>query len=232
MRRSIAFALLATASIAAAITATAASAQTPSNDDPYIWLEDVSGTRAMDWVNAHNAKTTAALEADPRYDHYYQEALAIAQASDRIPTGRFLHGEIYNFWQDADHVRGLYRKTSLADYQSQDPHWTTVLDLDALAAAEGANWVYKGMNCLQPAETRCLISLSDGGEDAVTVREFDLSTNRFVDGGFVLPKGKQRVDWEDENTLLVSREWAPGDLGRTGYPYIVKRLKHDAGAGD
>jgi prolyl oligopeptidase len=210
--------------LAAATLAAAAQAQA-SSDDPYLWLEEVSSPRAMDWVNAHNAKTQAVLEADPRYQTYYDEALAIAQASDRIPFGRFLGGQIYNFWQDADHVRGVLRRTSLADYQAPQPAWQTVLDLDALATTEGANWVYKGMTCSRPAERRCLVYLSDGGEDAVTIREFDLPSGRFVDGGFVLPKGKQRVAWEDDNTLLVSREWNPGELGRTGYPYIVKRLK-------
>jgi prolyl oligopeptidase len=215
--------------LAAAAAMTSASAQAPAGstapDDPYLWLEDVSGARAMDWVNAHNARSQAVLEADPRYSTYYNEALAIAQAKDRIPFGRFIGGQIYNFWQDADHVRGVFRRTSLADYQKEQPAWQDVLDLDALAASEKANWVYKGVDCARPAERRCLVSLSDGGEDAVTVREFDLPTGRFVDNGFLLPKGKQRIDWEDEDTLLVSREWAPGQLGRTGYPYIVKRLK-------
>jgi prolyl oligopeptidase len=214
----------------AAATMTAASAQPPAAaqagaDDPYLWLEDVSSPRSMDWVNAHNAKAQAVLEADPRYQAYYNESLEIAQAKDRIPFGRFLGGQIYNFWQDADHVRGVFRRTSLADYQSEQPAWQTVLDLDALAAAEKANWVYKGITCARPAERRCLVDLSDGGEDKVTVREFDLPTGRFVEDGFVLPKGKQRADWEDENSLLVSREWNPGELSRTGYPFIVKRLK-------
>jgi len=217
---------LAAALAGTAIAASAAFAQSgAASDDPYLWLEDVSSARAMDWVNSHNAKSTAALEADPRYAQYYSEALALAQARDRIPFGRFLGGQVYNFWQDADHVRGLLRRTTLADYQAQQPAWRTVLDLDALAASEKANWVYKGLSCARPAERRCLISLSDGGEDAVTVREFDLPTGKFVADGFSLPKGKQRVAWEDENTLLVAREWAPGDLGRTGYPFIVKRLK-------
>ena len=212
------------AGLAGAALATAARSQSGS-DDPYLWLEEVSSPRAMEWVNAHNAKTQAVLESDRRYQAYYDEALAIAQAKDRIPFGRFLNGQIYNFWQDADHVRGILRRTSLADYQSAEPKWETVLDLDALAAAEKANWVYKGLSCARPAERRCLISLSDGGEDAVTVREFDLPGAKFVEGGFILPKGKQRVAWEDENNLLVSREWQPGELGRTGYPYIVKRVK-------
>jgi prolyl oligopeptidase len=219
--------LVKTAILAAALAgagATALHAQPPA-DDPYLWLEEVSSPRAMDWVNAHNAKAQAVLEADPRYQAYYTEALAIAQAKDRIPFGRFLNGQVYNFWQDADHVRGVFRRTSLAGYEAQAPAWQTVLDLDSLAASEKANWVYKGADCARPAERRCLINLSDGGEDAVTIREFDLPTGKFVADGFVLPKGKQRVSWEDENTLLISREWAPGDLGRTGYPYIVKRLK-------
>jgi prolyl oligopeptidase len=216
-----------TAILAAALAgaaATALHAQAPA-DDPYLWLEEVSSPRAMDWVNAHNAKAQAVLEADPRYQQYYTEALAIAQAKDRIPFGRFLNGQVYNFWQDADHVRGVFRRTSLAGYQAESPAWETVLDLDALAASEKANWVYKGASCARPAERRCLINLSDGGEDAVTIREFDLPTGKFVEGGFVIPKGKSRAAWEDENTLLISREWAPGDLGRTGYPFIVKRLK-------
>ena len=201
----------------------AAQASDPS--DPYIWLEDVYGAKPMEWVHAHNAKTQAALEADPRYQQYYGEALAIAQAEDRIPNGSFIGGKIYNFWQDANHVRGIWRRTSVEDYASGHPNWQTVVDLDALAAAEKANWVWKGADCVRPAENRCLINLSDGGEDAVTIREFDLDTGKFVTDGFVLPKGKQMASWEDENNLLVSREWNPGELGRTGYPYIVKRVK-------
>ena len=207
-------------------TGAAAGAQQPAApNDPYIWLEDVSGQRSMDWVSSHNAKSQAVLEADPRYQQYYDEALEIAQAQDRIPYGFSLRGEIYNFWQDADHVRGILRKATRASYETGKPEWTTVLDLDALAKAEKANWVFKGFNCAKPAERRCLISLSDGGEDAVTVREFDLATGKFVPNGFVLAKGKQSASWVDENTLLVAREWNKGELGRTGYPYIVKRLK-------
>jgi len=210
--------------MAAALGTGSAIAQTTS-DDPYIWLEDVSSPKAMAWVEAHNAKSTAVLEADPRYQQYYDEALTLAQAQDRIPYGTFTGGEIYNFWQDADHIRGILRRTTRASYGTGEPKWTTVLDLDALAKAENANWVFKGMSCARPAERRCLISLSDGGEDAVTIREFDLPTASFVKGGFVLPKGKQDATWLDENTLLISREWHKGELSRTGYPYILKRLK-------
>lgn len=217
------------ACLAAAILMTmnsssAGAQQDASTNDPYLWLEDVSGKRAMDWVEEHNAKSRSVLESDPRYAGFYQQALALYQAEDRVPAGRFLHGQIYNFWQDADHVRGIWRRTTLADYAGGNPHWQTVLDLDALAKAENANWVWKGATCARPAERRCLISLSDGGEDAVTIREFDLDTGAFVEGGFTLPKGKQDASWVDENQLLVGREWEPGQLTDSGYPYVVKRL--------
>jgi prolyl oligopeptidase len=226
-----AFTAAAVAALASGLLALAAptgvGAQTAATDaaDPYIWLEDASGAKAMDWVNAHNAKAVSVLESDARYPTLYQEALTIAEAKDRIPAGRFLHGEIYNFWQDGDHVRGIWRKTSLASYQTAAPQWTTVLDITALGKAEGKSWVFKGANCVRPAQTRCLIQLSEGGEDAVTIREFDLATGKFVEGGFVIPKSKARVDWENENTLLISNAWAPGELTASGYPYIVKRLK-------
>jgi prolyl oligopeptidase len=209
----------------AAAAAGLSGAQAATAEDPYLWLEEVSSPKALAWVEQHNQRSTAVLQADPRYQPYYEQALAIAEAKDRIPVGEFIGGEIYNFWQDADHVRGIWRRTSLANYASGKPQWETVLDLDALAASEKANWVWKGAQCARPLERRCLLNLSDGGEDAVTVREFDLPTKSFVKGGFDLPKGKQRVAWENENTLLISREWKPGELGRTGYPYIAKRLR-------
>ncbi|HET9811946.1 MAG TPA: prolyl oligopeptidase family serine peptidase [Sphingomicrobium sp.] len=211
--------------IAAAALGASAAAPAQSSDDPYLWLEEVSSPKAMDWVEAQNARSTAILESDPRYAGFYDEALAIAEARDRIPVGRFLAGQIYNFWQDSDHVRGIWRRTSLDSYASGSPVWETVLDFDALAASQKANWVWKGAQCSRPAERRCLIHLSDGGEDAVTIREFDLPSKSFVEGGFDLPKGKQDISWVEEDTLLVSREWVPGELTESGYAYVVKRLK-------
>ena len=200
-------------------------AQTSDPADPYIWLEEVSSPRSMAWVEHQNEITTNRLEADPRYARNYAAALEIAGAKDRIPEPEFVHGEIYNFWQDEDHLRGIWRKTTLDDYTSQQPHWTTVLDIDALNRAEGKSWVFKGAELLRPDETRCMIELSDGGEDAVVAREFDLEAGKFVDGGFSLPRGKHRISWEDKDTLLIATDWTPGDLTTSGYPYIVKRLK-------
>ena len=193
--------------------------------DPYLWLEDVSGARAMDWVKAENVKTLGVLEKDSRFAGLLADALTIAEAKDRIPAPEFLAGQVYNFWQDSDHVRGVWRKTSLDDYARPEPAWTTALDLDALSKAEKANWVWKGSDCEWRAERRCMINLSDGGEDAITLREFDLETGGFVDGGFTLPHGKQTSAWADPDTLLVSREWASGELTTSGYPFVVKQIK-------
>ena len=194
-------------------------------DDPFIWLEEFTSPRVSAWIEPRNARTFAELEADPRYKTFYDQALAIAEAKDRNPTGRFLGGKIYNFWQDADHVRGIWRRTSAESYATATPEWETVLDLDALSTSEKANWVWKGADCARPAERRCLISLSDGGEDAVTVREYDVVAKAFVAGGFVLPKGKQGARWVSEDELLVGREWEPGQLTKSGYAYVIKRLK-------
>lgn len=205
-------------------SASAQNARADTSSDPFLWLEDMTGARAMSWVNAENAKTTAVLEKDPRFASIYKTALSMAGAKDRIPYVRFQSGALYNFWHDSTHMRGLWRRTTLASYRTASPQWTTVLDLDSLAKAENANWVWHGSICQQPAERRCLLMLSDGGEDAVTVREFDLTTRSFPHGGFFLPKGKQRVSWMGQDTLLVSREWNAGELTSSGYPFIVKTL--------
>jgi prolyl oligopeptidase len=208
------------------VVTVSASAQTVTDAaDPFLWLEDVHGARAMAWVEAENAKTLAVLQTDPNFPSLYAGALKIAQAKDRIPTPEFIARQVYNFWQDDEHVRGIWRHTTPRDFAGTSPVWTTALDLDALAKAENANWVWKGADCFWPAENRCLVSLSDGGEDAVTVREFDLANGSFVTDGFTLSRGKQRVAWEDADTILVAREWSPGDLTGSGYPFIVKRLR-------
>nr|WP_314438804.1 prolyl oligopeptidase family serine peptidase [uncultured Brevundimonas sp.] len=218
-------------SIAMAQTTTSAPAAstgfaTSEATDPYVWLEDVEGERAMEWVRAHNAHSLGVLQGDPRYETLHQQALEIVQSRDRIPSPGFTHdGHIDNFWQDAEHVRGIWRRTTLDSYRTATPQWETILDFDALSTAEGANWVYKGATCLQPEERYCLISLSNGGKDAVTLREFDSVERQFVEGGIVLPESKGGADWIDKDTLLVSRDFGPGTLTDSGYPMVVKRLK-------
>jgi len=197
----------------------------PAPGDPYLWLEQVDSPRAMEWVRAENQKTLAVLEKDPRYEGFYKEALAIAEDKERIPMPSTVAGQILNFWQDAEHVRGIWRRASMESYQGAAPQWTTILDLDELSTKEKANWVWHGVEWDEPAERRCTVFLSDGGEDAVTVREFDLPSCGFVSNGFTLSRSKQRVAWEDENTLLVGRALTPAELTPSGYPYIVRRLK-------
>ena len=214
-------------SVSMAQTAPSAPAfATSEASDPYVWLEEVEGERAMEWVKAHNAHSLGVLQGDPRYETLHQQALEIVQSRDRIPAPGFTHdGHIDNFWQDAQHVRGVWRRTTLDSYKTAEPQWETVLDIDALAEAESANWVYKGSTCLAPEERYCLISLSNGGKDAVTLREFDSVTRSFVEGGIYLPESKGGASWINKDTLLVARDFGPGTLTNSGYPMVVKRMR-------
>lgn len=192
--------------------------------DDHLALEEVNGTEAMAFVRSENERSLAALTGDRRYETFRQQAEAILTATDRIPAPSFLGDGIGNFWQDAANPKGVWRRTTLDGYRAADTPWETLIDVDALARAEGRDWVFKGASCLAPDETRCLISLSDGGKDAVVVREFDTTTKSFVDGGFVLPEGKHRISWLDRDTLLVATDFGPGTLTESGYPFIIKSL--------
>lgn len=193
--------------------------------DDHLALEEVNGTEAMAFVRSENERSLAALTGDRRYETFRQQAEAILTATDRIPAPSFLGDGVGNFWQDAANPKGVWRRTTLDGYRSADTPWETLLDIDALSRAESRDWVFKGASCLAPDETRCLISLSDGGKDAVVVREFDTTTKSFVNGGFVLPEGKHRISWLDRDTLLVATDFGPGTLTESGYPFIIKSLK-------
>ena len=193
------------------------------NTDPYQWLEEVQGERALDWVRQRNAVSLQALQARPEYPALRQQLLEVLNSSDRIPQIRRFGPWFYNLWQDELHPRGLWRRASLAEYQKAKPQWHTVLDLDALGAAEKENWVYAGASCLGPAYRFCLLSLSRGGADAHVVREFDLQTLSFVDGGFQLPEAKSAVDWIDADHVYVGTDFGPGSLTDSGYPRVIKR---------
>ncbi len=211
---------------AMAMTSTHAGAQTTAESpDNYQWLEDVSGDRSMAWVKAENERTAKVIESDPRFAELEQKALQALESPDRLPIPSLVQGAVYNTWQDAEHVRGILRRTTLADYLAPQPHWNTVLDYDALAKQDNESWVQQGIQCLYPGNTLCLVALSAGGEDAATLREFDLRTSKFVEGGFVLPKSKQDVAWVDQDTLLVARDWGAGTMTKSGYPFVVKLWK-------
>lgn len=198
---------------------------TTEQPDNYKWLEDVSGDRAMAWVKAENDRSAKVLDADPRYAAMQADALKVLESPDRLAYPVFHEGAIYNTWQDAQHVRGVLRRTTLQDYLTAQPKWQTVIDYDALAKQDNEKWVQKGMECLYPGNTLCMVALSAGGEDADTLREFDLRTGKFVPGGFVLPKSKQTVAWVDKDTLLVARDWGVGSMTKAGYPFIIKQWK-------
>ena len=198
---------------------------TDPTDDPWLWLEDVHGERALAWVRERNAETLAALQARPDYAPTEVQALEVLNARGRIPAVARRGDWLYNFWQDEIHPRGLWRRCTLADYRRAEPPWQTVLDLDALAASEGENWVWAGAAVLGPDYRHAMLSLSRGGADASVQREFDCVACAFVDGGFTLPEAKSEVEWIDADTLYVATDFGPGSLTTSGYPRIVKRWR-------
>jgi prolyl oligopeptidase len=193
-------------------------------DDPYIWLEDVHGEKPLNWVKEQNQKSLGLLKADPRYQDHYDSILKVLDATDRIPYGSLDHRFVFNFWQDATHPKGIWRRTSVESYAKPNPVWDVLIDLDKLAADEKENWVWKGSDCT-PSLKRCLISLSRGGGDAAVVREFDLETKSWVKDGFVLSEAKSAITWLDEDTVLFGTDFGPGSMTASGYTRIVRLWK-------
>ncbi len=207
---------------AAEATQSADAAHESEFEDPYFWLEDIDGERALDWVRARNAEGAAKLEAHPEFADFKEQALAALNSQSRIPRVTQRGQYLYNFWRDEEHPRGVYRRTTLAELERDEPAWETVLDIDAMAAADGVQWVFKGMDCLPKDYKRCLVELSPGGGDATVVREFDTETLEFVAGGFELPVAKSGLSWIDRDTVFVGTDFGEGSLTDSGYPRIAK----------
>ncbi|HZV38985.1 MAG TPA: prolyl oligopeptidase family serine peptidase [Pseudoxanthomonas sp.] len=219
------------ACLAAGLAAGAASMQQahaqekPVANDPYAWLEDVEGQKPLDWVKAQNARTEAEIAATPAFKQLESDILAILDSDAKIPGVEKIGDYYYNFWKDKQHERGLWRRTTLDEYRKPQPRWETVLDLDALNKAEGANWVWHGADCLRPDYKRCLIALSRGGSDADVTREFDLTTKGWVKDGFFRPEAKGGLGWKDADTVYVYTDFGPGSMTSSGYPRVAKEWK-------
>lgn len=195
------------------------------SDDPYLWLEDVTGDAALAWVREKNEVTVEALRGTA-FDATEASIREILDTDARIPYARRRGQFLYNFWRDAEHVRGLWRRTTMAEYRTENPAWDVLLDLDALAAGEDENWVWGGAQVLRPDQRLALVTLSRGGADATVVREFDLDSRTFrapEDGGFALPEAKTDIGWIDADTVFVGTDFGPGSLTESGYPRIAKR---------
>lgn len=200
-------------------------AQTMESPDPYLWLEEVQGERALNWARERNAQSQATLEAVPGFATTKAKLLEVLNNKAQIPYITRRGAYVENFWRDAANLRGLWRRTTLEEYRKVEPKWETLIDLDALAAAEKENWVWTGADCLAPDYTRCMVSLSRGGADATVVREYDLVKREFVKGGFALTEAKSQVDWLDADTLLVGTDFGPGSMTKSGYARVIKQWK-------
>lgn len=209
--------------IVAALLAAACAREETGDTDPLLWLEEVQGEEALDWVRAQNSRTFTTLRDHPLYETLYEEAFAILTSDARIPEGEIVGDDFHSFWQDETHVRGLWRRTSLASLVAGEPQWQPVLSIDALEAEEQQNWVYQGIDCLGGDSDRCLLELSRGGKDESVFREFSLDDGDFVANGFVVPEAKSYVAWANEDELLVGTDWGDGSLTASGYPRDVRR---------
>ena len=211
---------------AAAALSVAAAAAFAQADDPYLWLEEIEGAKPLATVKQWNAATEATLEKIPGFEAHRQRALQLLNDPNNIAMPDEVMGDLVsNHWVDAEHKRGLWRVSPLAAYLAGKPEWRTLIDVDALGKAEGKSWVWHGADCLPPAYQRCLVSLSPGGSDADVVREFDLTTGKFVEDGFVVAESKNSVAWADRDTLLVAMAEGEGTVTRSGYARIVKEWK-------
>lgn len=197
----------------------------PAPPDEFVWLEEVQGEKPLAWVKERNAETQKAIEALPQYKRNEAEIKKIVLAKDRIPRVNEMGGYLYNYWQDDKAVRGLWRRTTVAEYKKKNPKWEIILDLDKLAKAEKENWIFKSYLCLPPENTKCLVLLSRGGKDAKVTREFDITTKSFVTNGFITKEAKSDVSWIDENTVMIGTDFGPGSLTSSGYPRILKVWK-------
>jgi prolyl oligopeptidase len=196
-----------------------------TTDDPYAYLEDINGDKAMTWVKARNAEAMKELASSPDFAKSKAAILEIMDSTEKIPYVLRQGEWLYNFWKDKDHVQGLWRRAKLAEYEKDKPNWETVLDLDALSKADNVKYVFQGASCLRPKNVKCLVSLSKGGGDASIVREWDMSKKEFVKDGFTLPEAKNSVAFVDDNTIFVGTDFGPGSMTSSGYTRIAKLWK-------
>jgi prolyl oligopeptidase len=221
---------IAVAFVGPAVAADSASEAAMSTTDPYAWLEDVTGDKPLAWATQQNTRTEAELAADPGFAQLKTRLLEVLDSREKIPAVEKIGDYYYNFWKDAQHERGLWRRTTLDEYRKPQPQWETVIDLDALGKAEGENWVWHGADCFKPEYKRCLVALSRGGADADITREFDLTSLQWVKDGFSRPESKGALGWIDQDTVYVFTDFGKDAAGvdsmtASGYPRIVKQWK-------
>ncbi len=193
-------------------------------EDPYMWLENVDSEKALEWVEKWNEKSLDVLTSQEDYQQLYEQNLEILNSTDRIASPSIYGDYIYNFWQDQEHERGIWRRTPRESYIAGNPQWEILLDVDELSAKDDVKWVFKGATGLFPYYNRFLVSLSKGGGDAVIIREFDVNSKSFVEDGFYIPEAKGSASWIDNNTLMVSTDFGEG-VTTSGYPTQVKIWK-------
>ncbi|NJO70188.1 MAG: S9 family peptidase, partial [Bacteroidetes bacterium] len=206
---------------------TGACQQVNDNNDPYLWLEDITGEKSLEWVKAQNKVSENAFIATPLFKSLNEKFLDALNDSDKIVYPTLRNKYVYNFWKDKNHERGIWRRMPKDDYVAGKTEWETMIDFDELSARENKKWVYQGVTWLEPDYELCLVNLSDGGTDKGEIREYDAVKKEFVKNGFFVEASKSSASWFDRNTLLISPDQGSGTVTTSGYPRIVKKWKRN-----
>lgn len=193
--------------------------------DPYLWLEEVDGAKALEWADKQNKISDEAITTRPVFVELRNRYLQVYNDSEKLIYPGMTGDWSYNLWQDATNERGLWRRMTKMDYLAGKENWETVLDLDQLSAKEGRKWVFGGASWLGPENRYCLLTLSDGGKDESVIREFDAVTREFTEGGFSISESKGSAAWIDQDHILVATNYGPGTMTSSGYPSIAKIWK-------
>lgn len=202
--------------------------------DPYLWLEETESLAALAWVEERNRRVFLRLQALPRFDHYREQIAKRLDSNNRpaVPNGSLPSGSedgrIYNFWRDVVHPRGTWRVATQSSFDAGHPDWRPLLDVDACARAEARDFVWRGAILCGGESERCLVALSDGGSDAVELREFDIARAEFISDGFFSPVSKQSAVWQDEDCILIAREFGTNTVTLSGYARQVRRWRRGA----
>ncbi|MCG8700654.1 MAG: hypothetical protein MI922_21550 [Bacteroidales bacterium] len=201
-------------------------------DDSFIWLEEIDNPKVLAWVKKQNNATEKELSSYSIYKDIYNESLKTLNADNRIAWPKSTKDHVYNFWQDENNVRGLWRRSPKDLYLKGQPVWENLLDIDNLSSEDNIKWVYQGVSFITPKYNKALVSLSKGGGDATVIREYDLTKKSFVSNGFYLAESKGGAIWLNKDALVVAREYGEGTLTKSGYPRQARILGRGMSMGE
>ena len=191
--------------------------------DPYAWLEDVTGDKALTWVKARNAESTAELASTPAFQQLKKDLLAILDSSARIPYVSKRGPYFYNFWRDAKNPKGLWRRTTLEEYRKTGPQvGRRHRSRRAGQGGERELGVGRRPDPAPGLHACARVAVARRRRRQPWCASSTWTTRTFVKDGFALPEAKGGVSWIDKDHVYVSTDFGPGSMTTSGYPRIAK----------